>query len=145
MLVAAGIGTERVELLDRVDSRAAHLALYGRVDVALDTYPYHGTTTTCEALLMGVPVVTLAGREHRSRVGASLLSAIGRSSWIATTAEEFATISAGVAGDRARLSEERRTLRDRLAGSALCDETAFAVRLSGALREMWRRKCSAVT
>ncbi len=144
MLGAAGIEAERVELMDRVASRAEHLGLYGRVDVALDTFPYHGTTTTCEALWMGVPVVTLVGKEHRSRVGASLLRAIGRGEWTAGTVEEFAAVAAGLAGDRARLSEERRTLRERVRGSALCDEAAFGARLAGALREVWRRTCSAV-
>jgi predicted O-linked N-acetylglucosamine transferase (SPINDLY family) len=112
LLAAAGIEAGRVEMLDRVESRVGHLALYGRVDVALDTYPYHGTTTTCEALWMGVPVVTLAGKEHRSRVGASLLGAIGRAEWVARSADEFAAIAARLAGDAARLSEERPALRE---------------------------------
>ncbi|MCA1805974.1 MAG: tetratricopeptide repeat protein, partial [Xanthomonadaceae bacterium] len=76
-LQALGIGAERLELLGHTPTRAEHLALYARLDIALDTFPYNGTTTTCEALWMGVPVVTLAGRRHAGRVGASLLEAAG--------------------------------------------------------------------
>jgi hypothetical protein len=70
---AAGVAAERVLLLGPEDSAAGHLGRYREVDIALDTYPYNGTTTTCEALWMGVPVVTLSGPTHVSRVGASLL------------------------------------------------------------------------
>ncbi len=72
-----GIDPGRLELRGFAPGRGAHLALYNRVDIALDPFPYHGTTTTCEALWMGVPVITLAGETHVSRVGVSLLSNMG--------------------------------------------------------------------
>jgi predicted O-linked N-acetylglucosamine transferase (SPINDLY family) len=71
-----GINSERIELLGRT-SKSEHMATYGRVDIALDSYPYNGTTTTCDTLWMGIPVVTLAGSCHVSRVGVSILSQIG--------------------------------------------------------------------
>jgi predicted O-linked N-acetylglucosamine transferase (SPINDLY family) len=85
-----GIAADRLELIGRVHEFADHLALYQRVDLALDTFPYHGTTTTCEALSMGVPVVTLVGPTHVSRVGLSILSQVGlgdlgRAMWINTS------------------------------------------------------------
>jgi predicted O-linked N-acetylglucosamine transferase (SPINDLY family) len=136
-----GVAPERIELLDRVESRAEHLALYGRVDVALDTFPYHGTTTTCEALWMGVPVVTLAGPAHRSRVGSSLLTAAGLPDLVARTPEQFASLAAGLARDRGRLAGRRASLRRSVQGSALCDAGAFGGRFAAALRRLWRVRC----
>ena len=91
---AAGIASDRIELMDHVSDLAGHLACYGRVDIALDTSPYHGTTTTCEALWMGVPVVSLAGETHVSRVGASLLANVGLPELVARTTEEYVKNSA---------------------------------------------------
>src|SRR6185503_11079693 len=88
MLASHGIARERVELSGWAAEVGNHLDLYGKVDIALDTFPYNGTTTTCEAMWMGVPVVTLAGQTHVSRVGASLLGAVGVDDFIATTAQE---------------------------------------------------------
>ena len=86
---ANAVSAERVELMAWLPSWAAHLALYHRVDIALDPFPYNGTTTTCEALWMGVPVVTLRGDRHAGRVGASLLTQVGLTNWIADSAAEL--------------------------------------------------------
>ena len=88
-LESRGVGRDRVELAPVTPRFMDHLAMYDRMDVALDTFPYAGTTTTCEALWMGVPVVTLAGRTHASRVGVSLLSHAGLAEWVASTPGEF--------------------------------------------------------
>ena len=74
---AHGVDAGRIDAIGSVADAREHLGLYGRVDIALDTVPYHGTTTTCEALWMGVPVITRTGATHASRVGVSLLSAVG--------------------------------------------------------------------
>jgi protein O-GlcNAc transferase len=136
-----GIGADRLELIDRTPDTASHLALYHRVDVALDTFPYHGTTTTCEALWMGVPVVTLRGDRHMSRVGASLLTAVGRAEWIANSPDDYARIAAGLAGDRSRLTAIREGLRAAVAGSALGQHPAQAKRFGDAVRACWRNWC----
>ena len=94
-----GVGAERLELVAAKKENLDHLREYRRVDVGLDTFPYHGTTTTCEALWMGVPVVTLAGRRHASRVGVSLLANVGLREMIAGSVEEYVGIAAGLAGD----------------------------------------------
>ncbi|HED14161.1 MAG TPA: tetratricopeptide repeat protein [Gammaproteobacteria bacterium] len=120
---SAGIGPERIECVGRLNELHDHLALYNRVDVALDTFPYNGTTTTCEALWMGVPVITLAGRRHASRVGASLLHAAGLSEHVAETEDEFVAIAQMLAEDVNGLEESRSGLRERLRRSALLDKS----------------------
>ena len=136
---AQGLGRDRLELIGHTPSQAEHLALYGRVDIALDTFPYNGTTTTCEALWMGVPVVTLAGSRHAGRVGLSLLDALGRPKWAAGDAEDYVRIAAELAADLERLAGIRASLRQDMAASPLCDAASFARRMESAFQEMHRR------
>jgi predicted O-linked N-acetylglucosamine transferase (SPINDLY family) len=138
---AAGLDPARVEFLPRVASVTDHLALYGLVDVALDTFPYNGTTTTCEALYMGVPVVTLAGNMHPGRVGASLLTCVGLGDLVAHSEEEYLAIAQRLAADQARRADLRTRLRGMVLSSPLCDAPAFAKRLDEAFRRMWRSWC----
>jgi len=133
-----GLGPDRIELLGPVAESEGHLGAYRRIDIALDTFPYHGTTTTCESLLMGVPVVTLAGDRHASRVGVSLLSNVGLTDCIASSPAHYVQIAVALAADTARLTSLRHSLRDTLAASPLCDAPAFAARMGDALRGMWR-------
>jgi predicted O-linked N-acetylglucosamine transferase (SPINDLY family) len=133
----AGIAPDRLELLGWV-APAEHLAQYHRVDIALDTYPYHGTTTTCESFWMGVPVVTLAGESHVSRVGVSLLSNMGLSQLIAQAPEQYVQIAVDLANGLPRLAELRRTLRVRMGASPLMDGVQFARDVEAAYRLMWR-------
>ena len=136
-----GVAAERVELVAWLPSGAAHLALYDRVDIALDPFPYNGTTTTCEALWMGVPVVTLRGDRHAGRVGASLLSQVGLTDWIADSTDDYLEIAAKLAGSPSQLTELRHSLRPRVGGSPLCDGPAFARKIEAAYRTMWLRWC----
>lgn len=135
---AQGATRDRVELIGRTATQAEHLALYKRLDIALDTFPYNGTTTTCEALWMGVPVVTLAGKAHAGRVGVSLLSNVGLAELVGETPEQYLAIAANLAGDLQRLAALRSGLRERLANSPLCDEKSFTAKVEAAYREMWR-------
>ncbi len=142
-LGAAGIDAEHVTLLPGAPSTRSHLELYQQMDIALDTFPYAGTTTTCEALFMGVPVVSLARAWdddgcHSERVGASLLSCVGDSDLIAASAEEYVQIAARLASDTNRLRHEHQTLRDRLIASPLCDAKGFGMRFSDLLEGVWR-------
>lgn len=136
-----GIGADRLELLDYAPSNVEHLALYGRVDLALDTFPYHGTTTTCEAFHMGVPTVTLEGDVHAARVGCSLLKAVGLEDLIARSEDDFVRIAGALAGDAPRLASIRASLRDRQARGVLGDEAGFARRFGAAVRDAWRGAC----
>ncbi|MBL9215223.1 MAG: tetratricopeptide repeat protein [Opitutaceae bacterium] len=139
---ACGLPAERVDLLERTAETAAHLALYHHVDIALDCFPYHGTTTTCEALWMGVPVVTLLGDRHVSRVSASLLTAVGRPEWIAGSDDDYVRIAAGLAADRAGLRAIRAGLRDEMRRSPLLDHAAQSARFAAALRGCWQQWCA---
>ncbi len=137
---AAGIDVERVDLLGRVQERAGHLAAYARVDVALDPFPYHGTTTTCEALYMGVPVATLAGPTHASRVGVSLLTNAGLPELVARSEEEYVRLAAELMADGARLDRWRGALRGQLLASPLCDGPGLARRFFVAIGAAWAER-----
>lgn len=140
-LVRADIDPGCVELVGRDAGLEEHLARYRDIDVALDTFPYNGTTTTCEALWMGVPVVTLSGDRHAARVGASLLTAIGRPEWIARSWDQYGSIAAGLARDREGRREIGRSLRPAMARSPLLDHRGQAERFGHALRECWAVWC----
>ncbi|MCZ6743022.1 MAG: tetratricopeptide repeat protein [Alphaproteobacteria bacterium] len=141
MFAAHGTDTGRIELLSRIPSKSGHLGAYGRVDIGLDPFPYNGTTTTCEALWMGVPVITLAGDRHSGRVGASLLTRVGLGEFITGTEEAYVAAAVKLAHDRDRLADLRKALRGRLQGSPLCDSEGFARQVEAAYRDMWRKWC----
>ncbi len=138
---AQGIDPARLVLHPPATGPKPHLDMYGGVDIALDTFPYAGTTTTCEALHMGVAVVTLAGDRHCSRVGLSLLHAVGLSELVAGDKDDYVRIACRLAGDRAGLAGLRASMRERLASSVLRDEGGFGRRFGGAIRSMWRERC----
>ncbi|HEX9585808.1 MAG TPA: tetratricopeptide repeat protein, partial [Gammaproteobacteria bacterium] len=137
----AGIERERVELLARTPTVEAHLALYARVDIALDTFPYNGTTTTCEALYMGVPVVTLLGDVHASRVGASLLTATGLNSLIAGSEDAYIRRAVSLAENLPERTRMRETIRGRLLASPLADKRAFLDSLESIYLDAWETWC----
>ncbi len=140
---AHGIGEERLRLFGGYDTHAEHLRRYHEIDIALDPFPYNGTTTTCDALWMGVPVVTLAGTTHVARVGVSLLNHLGLTEWIANSAREYVEIAARWATDVQRLAPLRRELRVRMASSPLTDALTFTRHLESAYRSMWQHWCRA--
>jgi predicted O-linked N-acetylglucosamine transferase (SPINDLY family) len=129
----------RLDFLGHETTTVSHLARYHQVDIALDTFPYNGTTTTCEALWMGVPVVTLAGRIHAARVGASLLTTMDRVQWVAETIDEFVRLATALASDQSKLSEQRTALRSQFEKSPLFDATDFTRRFEFVLRQMWMK------
>jgi len=141
--VRHGVPGDRIEFNGEELSVARHLGLYHRVDIALDTDPYNGTTTTCEALWMGVPVITLAGRTHASRVGASLLGHIGFAEGIAQTEDGYVSAACALASDLPRLASLRQELRERTRTSAVCDEAGFVRDLESGFRRMWLERCAA--
>jgi protein O-GlcNAc transferase len=138
---AEGVAPDRIELRG-FQSFRDYLALHGAVDLMLDTFPYTGGTTSCHALWMGVPVVSLTGHFTPSRGGASLLGAIGLEELVAGTPDEYLNKACALANDRERLSALRAGMRDRMSASPLMDAARFTHGLEEAYRSMWRRWCS---
>lgn len=136
-----GISSDRVTPVGFVADPFGHLSKYREVDIALDTYPYCGTTTTLEALLMGVPVITLSGYTHAGLVGVSILSNVGMQELIASTAEDYVARAVALAAKPEALAAYRRSLRTRLLASPLCDAPAFTRYFEYALRGMWCNWC----
>jgi predicted O-linked N-acetylglucosamine transferase (SPINDLY family) len=135
-----GIDPNRIEFIPR-QKIADYFTTYHRIDVALDAFPYHGGTTTCDALWMGVPVVTLAGDIAVRRSGVSILSNVGLPEFIAADRESYIRMACELAGDADRLAALRLTLRDRMLKSPLTDKKAFAADIESAFRAMWREWC----
>jgi predicted O-linked N-acetylglucosamine transferase (SPINDLY family) len=136
-----GIGRDRIDVCPWQPSIRDHLALYNNVDIGLDPFPYNGTTTTFEALWMGVPVIALRGDRHAGRVGASILTHIGCPELIAESAGEYVEKAVLLAGDTARLAGYRAALRRALQSSPLTGAHDFAREMEARYRGMWRRWC----
>lgn len=129
ILQQAGLPLDRTQLLPPNPSIESHLAVYNEIDIALDPTPYNGTTTTCEALWMGVPVLCIVGDRHAARVSYSLVSAVGHSHWGFGSPEEFLAGAIRLASSQDELLQIRSTLRERMRASTLLDTHGQAKRL----------------
>ena len=138
----AGLPRERIEIQPIVKEKEEHFSHYNRVDIALDPFPYCGTTTTAEALWMGVPVLTLAGNRFISRVGETFNQTLGTPEWIGADHDDYVAKAVAHAADLERLAAERATRRERFLASPLADAPRFARNLENAFREMWRKWCA---
>lgn len=142
-LAARGIAEEgRVQLMGHERAAVDHLKLYNQIDLALDTFPYNGTTTTCEALWMGTPVLTFEGMSHAGRVGASLLTHAGLPELVAQDRQGYIDKAVMLGNDREALAQLRAGLRDRFEKSPVMDASRLARGLEMAYREAWRAFCS---
>jgi predicted O-linked N-acetylglucosamine transferase (SPINDLY family) len=135
-----GLEENRVTLAHTVPSKE-HLDLYNQIDIALDPFPYNGTTTSCEALWMGVPIVTLEGNTHVSRVGVSLLHSLNLNHLIASSYEEYIQIASDLAKDRDQLFNLRASIRQKILNCALGDGKKFIFQLETAYTEAWQKWC----
>ena len=137
---------KRLRLVPAVADLKDHWKMYNHLDVALDPFPYTGTTTTVDALLMGVPVVTLCERgadaRHSHNVTASILAQAGLHELIADSEDEYVGIALGLAENPARLATLRTTLRERILASPLCHGERASRNLEAAYRDMWTRFCN---
>ena len=116
---------------------SSRLRGYHDIDIALDPFPCCGVTSLCEALWMGVPVISLVGRSHAARLGYSVLSHIGRQQWAVSTEQAYIAAAGALAGDTEALARQRLTLRRDFAGSVLGDGAALTRQLETAFVEMW--------
>ena len=132
-----GIEAARICFFPLLTARQEHLALYLDIDLCLDTFPYNGTTTTLEALWMGVPVLTLLGERHAGRVGASILQAIGRPELIASSEQAYIEAALRAGSQPIALEARGSSLRRQLLASPLCDAALFAKRVECAYRQAW--------
>jgi predicted O-linked N-acetylglucosamine transferase (SPINDLY family) len=136
-----GIDGDRLQLVGRLP-RDQYLKLYQQIDIVLDSFPYNGGVTTCDALWMGVPVITRAGNSYVSRQGVSLLTNLDLRDWIAATLEDYAALAVRWANDLEGLSRLRSGLRERMRRAPVCDGEGFTRRLEEAYRTMWHRRCA---
>ena len=137
----AGIAASRLTIVPRVPLDE-YFRWFNSVDIALDSTPYSGGTTTCDTLWMGVPVVTLAGPRSVSRSAASILTTVGLSDWIAASPEDYVRLAVEFSMNRGMLAGIRGSLRQRLQRSPLMDEKGFVRDLEALYRHMWRRWCT---
>jgi len=135
-----GINPARVTILAHIKSRKEYLARYAEVDMMLDSFPYPGVTTTCEALWMGVPTLTLAGDTLLARQGAGVLTAAGMGDWIATDLSDYIDKAVSLAGDLPKLAALRAGLRAQVSASPLFDARRFARNFEDALWGMWQAR-----
>jgi len=141
MFERCGVRAHQLEILPRL-SFGDYLAAYAQVDIALDTFPYHGATTTCFSLWMGLPVVVLEGTSHASRADVSMLNNVGLPQLIGKTGDDYVDIAARLAEDLPKLAELRANLRGMMARSPNADGRACARNLERAFREMWVTWCN---
>ncbi len=137
-----GISSSQLEMRQEPVQKCSHLSVYADVDISLDVFPWSGHATACESLWMGVPVVTLRGSRHAGRMVASVLTALGRTEWIAETADAYASIAVDLASDVEQLAGMRANLREQMAKSPVCDGSAHARRIEDAYRSIWRQWCA---
>lgn len=135
LFISFGIDEQR---FDFRPSRAAerYFYTYHEIDIALDTFPYTGATTTCESLWMGVPVLSLVGDSSIARQGASILAETGMESWLAYSVSEYIALAQHYSASLSNLAALRAKLRTQLADSSLCDDEAFAVDFARCLKQM---------
>ncbi len=136
-----GISSSRIKLIGRTPTNFEHLDLYNQIDCALDTFPYTGTTTTCEALAMGVPTITLLGNAHAGRVSASLLTAAGRSDLVASSEQDYIELANKQARGGSYSLESRNILRAQLLSSPLTDGKSYTKKLESVFISLWKSWC----
>lgn len=139
---AYGIEAHRLDLVSASDTGEQHLARYGAIDIALDPFPFTGSTTTFEALWMGVPVITLPRETMVSRWSMAMLKKIQLDDLIARNEDEYVAAAQQLTGNLERLAQLRATLRERVANSPLCDERARARQIERTYRWMWQKWCA---
>jgi len=139
---ACGISADRLEILTWLPLEA-HLAVYHRVDIALDAFPFNGCVNTLEGMWMGVPTISLVGETCVARTGSMLLSRTGLGYFACPSRDDYVAKAVALARHPDALARIRASMRGRLQASSLCDKTRMAVELEEGYRSIWRRWCAA--
>jgi len=137
-----GIDRSRILLQGFLDNKNDHLEFYNNIDIALDTFPYNGTTTTCEALWMGVPVITLLGKKHAQRVSYSILKNIGHEELVAESEKEYIKIACDLATNQNSLRALKESISKDLKSSILCNPDRFTRQLEHIYLNVWDKYIS---
>ena len=135
-----GVEAGRVNIHGR-RKPAEHMAMYNEIDIALDSWPFNGCTTTCEALWMGVPVISMSGENFVSRAALTILNTLDMDFFVANCEKEYIAKAISLAENSESLRIIRNSMRARIASSGLCDASAFALKVEQAYREMWEKWC----
>ena len=139
-----GVSMDRLHIYNYDSRQTEHLEKYNNIDICLDTYPYNGTTTTFEALWMGIPVITLTGNAHPNRVGNSILQNLELPELIANSPQEYFDIAVELANSKEKIQEYKNHLKDKLMSSVLTDEAQFANNFDELMKDVWRQYCETV-
>ncbi|MBF0452531.1 MAG: hypothetical protein HQK75_17650, partial [Candidatus Magnetomorum sp.] len=139
-----GIAQSRLFLTGQVRSISQHLSLYNQVDIALDPFPYNGTTTTCEALVMGIPVLTIEGFNHAGRVSKSLLWSVGLSDWIANNKSDFFYKAQALTKEINVLVQLRLYLREIMLQAKICNSIGHTKKIETTFTRIWQKKCMTI-
>lgn len=139
-LAEAGVDRERITIFPYM-APEEYFRLFGKVDIALDTMPFSGGTTTCDALWMGVPVITMPGVKSWSRSASSVLANLGLEDWVAGSEQDYVRRAVQFAAEQSTIAELRRTLRSRMLQSPIMDRKQFARDVEAAYRRMWYSWC----
>jgi protein O-GlcNAc transferase len=141
MFRSRGVAGEQIKIVGWMNFQQ-YLECFNQVDIALDTFPWNGHTTTCHSLWMGVPVVSLAGRTALSRAGMSVMGNLGLSEdWVASNRADYLKIAQSWARRGEELAKLRGELRERMRKSVLLDAAGFTRELEQVLRKMWESWC----
>lgn len=141
IFAAQGVSEGRLELFDYLRDKQSHLSLFGKIDIMLDSFPYSGATTVCEALWMGVPSVTIAGDKYVSRMATGILNVVGADELVADNEQAYLELARSLAATPEKIITYRKTLRQRTATSPLTDQKAFVTAMENAIRQMWCNWC----
>jgi len=134
-----GILNDRISIYAKIPNNEQHLSLYNSIDIALDPFPYNGTTTTCEALWMGVPTITLKGNKHSNRVGASIMTHVGLEEFIAENEQDYINTAKNLSNHTENLAKIRSGLRQQMKNSPLCDDKLFARSIEKVYIDLWEK------
>ena len=144
IFAAKDVSEDRLELLDHLRNKQDHLSLFSKIDIMLDSFPYSGATTICEALWMGVPTLTIAGDKYVSRMASGILKIVGLDELVADDEQTYVELAKSLASAPEQIMTYRKTLRERTATSPLTDQKRFVAAMEDAIRHMWCNWCDEV-